>query len=157
MPYVLILFVAIAVTLVATHRNNRDLVTPRPHQQQANFDAMTFLAYRGAVLAYVGSNPSFVGTISSSNLQGQYPPAFLSSAGNYVSSVGLNGRLITSFANLSSGAAYTAMVVAGVDASIGISNGSSWISVAPDANKNTIPLNTPVPSGYAVSVVQIGA
>lgn len=154
--YMVILFAAIMTTLVATHRNNLDLVTPQPQQQQSAYDATTFLDYRSAVMAYVDAHPTFTGSVSSALLPNHYPATFLATAGNYVSPTGAGGRVTTAFANLPSGAGYAAMVAAGGDAAIGTSTGTSWISLAPDATKTPTSLNTAVPAGYTVSVTQTG-
>lgn len=156
MPYAVILLFALVTMLVTSERNNLRLVTPSSARQQSSVEATGFIAYRNAVLTFVQSNPTFVGVVPAESLLTPVSPSILAGAGNYVSSVGTNGRQITAYAKLSSGALFSAMASAGGDASLGTSTGTGWVSAAPDANKTEMPLNVAVPVGYAVSVMQIG-
>jgi hypothetical protein len=149
--------VAMALALWATYQNNNQMLTPSTYALQASSDATTFLAYRDAVTSYMQANPSFTGTVNAASLSGQFPATFLAGAGNYVSPTGNTGRVITCWANVPTGTVQQAVTQAGVDASIGTSSGSTWVSAAPSAVATPAPLSTPVNPGDIVSVIQIGS
>jgi hypothetical protein len=153
-PFILL---AIALTLLVVQKNNLLLVQPAAHTLQVNNDAGAFVAYRNAVWAYMDANKAFTGTIPVTSLSGQFSQAFLSGAGNYVTATGTAGRVITCYASVASGAVQPAVLAAGVDASIGTSNGAMWTSAAPGSTTVPTALNGSVPAGDIVSVIQIGS
>jgi len=145
------------LALWASYNNNTKLVTPAKYTLQMTSDATTFLAYRNAVASYLQAQPSFTGTVPAASLSGQFSTTFLASAGNFISATGTSGRVITCWAKVSSGTVQQAVTQAGVDASIGTSSGSTWVSAAPGAVTSPVALTTPVPAGDIVSVIQIGS
>lgn len=155
--------VFMAASLFATYAHINRTVTPSAYVEQMSASASTFLAYRDAVTSYMLANPSFTGSIPPSSLAVQLPASFFSTgtggnaAGNFVSAVGSSGRVVTCWASLPPGTAQQAMTKAGIDPSIGTSNGSGWVSLAPGSAATPVALTTPVPAGDVVSVIQIGA
>lgn len=149
--------VAMSLALWGAYKNDTRMITPVGYALQMNSDATTFLAYRNAVSSYMQVNPSFTGTVPAASLSGQFSATFLANAGNYISPTGAAGRVITSWAKVSNGTVQQAVTQAGVDASIGTSGGSTWISGAPGAISSPVALTTAVPAGDIVSVIQIGS
>lgn len=149
--------VAVVVTLGlwAQYQNVNSMVTPSKYTVQSTTDATTFLAYRNAVMAFMSANPGFTGSVPITSLAVQIPTSF--GAGNYVSAFGTTGRTITCWASVPPGTVQQAVTQAGVDPSLGTSNGSTWVSAAPGANATPVALSTPVPAGDIVSVIQIGS
>jgi hypothetical protein len=149
--------VFMSLALWGVYKNDARLITPPTYALQMNSDATTFLAYRNAVTSYMQVNPSFTGTVPATSLSGQFSAAFLVTAGNYISATGSSGRVITSWAKVSNGTVQQAVTQAGVDASIGTSSGSTWVTAAPGMVTSPVALTTPVPAGDIVSVIQIGS
>jgi hypothetical protein len=156
--YAPFVYIVITISLIALCRNNTQMITPSQAVQQMNSDAGYFLGYRSAVLAYMAANPTFTGSIPLASLATYSPMQFslLPGAGNYVSATGTAARLVTCWANVSTGSVQQAVMLAGDDASIGTSNGTTWTTAAPDVTQTQQPLNTPVKAGAIVSVIQIG-
>ena len=154
-PLVPLVVIVLMISLLATYQNNTKLVTPQPYTLQMNNDATTFLAYRNSVTSYLQVNPSFTGSVPAASLPAQFSTAFLAGAGNFVTATG-TGTVITCWAKVANGAAQQAMTLAGVDPSIGTSNGSTWVTAAPAAVVAPVVLTTTVPAGDIVSVIQIG-
>jgi hypothetical protein len=155
----LFLLIAIATTTIAIERNNVALVTPSQQNLLANNDAGQFLNYRNAVETYMLAHPTFTGVVPSASLYGQYSASFLAGAGNMVTATGTSGRIITSYASLRAGTAQIAEKMSGGNISIGLANaaGTTWTSVATNASLVPVALNTTVPGGAVVSVIQIGS
>jgi len=151
------LLLSIVWTTYAIGHNNLALVTPSRQKLTMTNDAGEFLVYRNAVAAYMAAHTTFIGTVPAASLTGQYSQTFLATASNVVTATGTAGRIITSYAKVSAGAIQTAEVRSGGDVSIGVSNGTTWTSAAPNAVKTPSPLNTAVPVGDIVSVFQIGS
>jgi hypothetical protein len=153
--------VFMSLALWGVYKNDTRLITPPTYTLQMNSDATTFLAYRNAVTSYMHSNPGFRGTVPAASISGQFPAVFFATTGgaasNYVSSTGGSGYVISCWAKLSTGTVYQAVTQAGGDASIGTSNGSTWVSAAPGVVTTPVALTTPVPAGDIVSVIQIGS
>lgn len=159
MPFAIIMFMSLMLGVIAMHKNNLYMVQqPSVHAQQVNSDAAEFIAYRDAVTAYMLTNRTFTGSVPNGSLTGNFSTAFLQNVGNVVTATGTAGRVITCYGKLATGTVQAAMIAAGVDASIGITNdGSTWVSAAPDALKTSTPLSASVPAGDIVSVIQIGS
>jgi hypothetical protein len=135
-------------------------VQPAAQRVSIQSAAAQFLSYRSAVMAYMTANPTFTGTISSSQLAvyaPQYSAVFLSSymASNAVTVSG-TGRMITVYAALPTGSLQQVLVQSGNDASIGLSAGSTWTTDANGVTTSPQPLNVTVPAGDVVSVVKTG-
>ena len=116
-----------------------------------------FLAYRNAVRTFVARNPTFTGTVSVAQLNGlgySFPSSLSSRAGNVVTTYGTSGRMIISFAALTPGAIAHAFELSEFDASLGLSNGSTWTSNASGAIPQALP--TPITQGSIVSVIVFG-
>jgi hypothetical protein len=154
--YAALLLMSIAFSTLAILKNNVVLVTPPQQQLHVNNDAGQFLAYRNAVSVYMAANKSFTGTIPATSLSGQFSAQFLAGAGNVVTATGTSGRVITAYASVATGTVQRAVVMSGGDASIGTSNGSTWTSAAPNASQTPTAMNTTVPVGDIVSIIQIG-
>lgn len=143
--------------LVATTRYQSAQLAPPTLALQASQAGQTFVSYSNAVAAFQRSNPTFVGSVSPSQLSAQGTPfngTFLASAGNAITAFGSAGRTITTFAALPASSINTIVSTTGGDASYGVSSGATWTSIAPSAAAQ--PLATAVPSGNVVSVIQIG-
>ncbi|BCF95352.1 type IV pilus biogenesis protein PilM [Paraburkholderia largidicola] len=154
--YAALMLMSIAYGTYAVLQNNVALVTPAPQRLAANNDAAQFLAYRNAVSVYMASHTAFIGTIPAASLTGQYSAQFLATAGNVVTATGTSGRVITSYAKVAAGVVQQAFVMSNGDASIGISHGTTWTSAAPNAVQTPTAMNTTVPAGDIVSIIQIG-
>ncbi len=146
-----------ALTLITVEHNNVALLTPSRAAQQRTAEAGEFLSYRDAVTNYAVSHPAFVGAVPLTSLSGSYSATFASGAGNFVTSAGTNARVITSYAAVAGGTVAAAIKQSGGDASIGTSSGSTWVSAGPGASVAPQPLNTSVPAGDIVSVLEIGS
>jgi hypothetical protein len=149
--------VSIFLALFFTNENNARLVQPTHASMQMNTDAAMFVAYRNAVSSYMAANPTYTGTIPLASLPGVSMFASLSNAGNSVTATGTTGRVITAWAQVSAGAVQQVENQTGGDASIGISNGSTWTPAAAGTDVTTLPLTTAVNTGFIVSVIQTGA
>lgn len=145
------------IALIAVEQSHSNSISPIQKTVQAELAGETFVAYRNAVMIYQQSNPSFSGVVSNAALAGQgstFSTEFLNTAGNAITNVGTNGKVITAFAVLPSGSLKAALNKTDNDWSFGISSNNSWTSAAPGATP--IPLATTVPNGSVVSVIQIG-
>ncbi len=154
MPLMILAFFGSMIAFQQIHV--RDNVAP-VIVSRASTAAQSFLAYRAAVGLYLQINPTFTGTVTPAMLvaQGaQFPAAFIGSAGNAITATANNGRVITCFAALPSGAITAVLALSENDASVGIANGPNWSSSA--LNGAPVPLASAVPNGNIVSVVQIG-
>ena len=143
--------------LVATTRHQSAQLAPSSPALQAAQAGQTFVSYSNAVAAFQRSNPTFVESVSPSQLSAQGTPfngTFLASAGNAITAFGTAGRTITAFAALPTSSINTIVSATDGDASFGISSGATWTSIAQNATAQ--PLATAVPSGNVVSVIQIG-
>lgn len=121
----------------------------------AEADGEFFLAYRDAVRTFVATNPAFTGTVSNAQIAAlgfAFPSSFYSVASNRITPYGSAGRMITSYASLPPGARAHAYEVAEFDASLGVSNGSTWTSVAPGATPQALPASITAGSIVSVSV-----
>lgn len=148
---------AVGTSVVATQRLQSTAMEPAKQLQQADQSGQTFVAYASAIAAFLNANPSFMGTVTASQLAAQGTPfsaAFLATAGNKISAFGSTGRTVVSYASLPAGAIYTINQLTEGDASYGMSSGSSWTSIAPGAGAQALPSATPV--GSVVSVIQLG-
>lgn len=143
------------VGLIAMQAHHTQAITPSVQAERSELDGQSFLAYRDAVLSFVQSNPSFTGSIPVSYFSNKFPTKFLQNAAHHVSATSSgNGRIITCYAALSSGALHAARLASDNDASLGRSFGTYWVS-AVDAT-HAEPLALTIPSGNVVSVIQIG-
>lgn len=155
-------FLAIAVfgffvALVGEDSARARHLLPATSTLQANFDGNTFVSYRNAVALYVKNNPTHTGTVSATALNAQgtsFPTQFLAIAGNGVTSTGVNGRVVTSYAVLPTGAMATIKQATENDASFGYAAGTNWISNLPASTASPLPVA--VPNGAVVSVIRVG-
>jgi hypothetical protein len=153
-PLVVVFFLT-SHFLLATSRSRASM--PSTTALASSQSGQMFVAYRDAVLTYSSANPAFMGSVSDAQLATQgtpFPTSFTGSAGNVITTTGAAGRIITVYANLPAGALASAASSTSSDASLGTSNGSYWTSIGPGATPQS--LATVVPSGYTVSVNQIG-
>jgi hypothetical protein len=154
MPLMILAFFGSVIAFQQTHVKDN---VASAKVSQASTSAQSFLAYRAAVGIYLQNNPAFTGTVTSAMLSAQgvqFPAGFIASAGNAITATANNGRVITCFAALPTGAITVALTLSENDASLGIANGTNWSSSA--LNGALVPLATAVPNGNIVSVVQIG-
>lgn len=152
-----VLVLSFFTALAAIYKHQSTAMLPSSQAQQAEYAGQTFIAYSGAVAAFMNKNPSFTGTISVAQLDGgsnSFSQQFLATAGNSVTSFGASGRTVMSYAKLPFGALNSIAKITGGDASYGISSGSSWISIAVGASEQ--PLITAVPQGSTVAIFQVG-
>lgn len=158
MRFVLPVLVFVLMTgLVAIYRYQSTSTVPQVQTLQATQAGQMFVAYAGAVAAFMSSNPTFTGSVSATQLASQGTPfsaAFLARAGNAVTAFGSSGRTITSYASLPPGAINAIAPATEGDASYGLSSGTTWTSSAQGSNPQA--LATTVPDGSVVSVIQIG-
>ncbi len=153
-PLIVIVFLS-SQFMLATSRSRAAM--PSTSALVSAQSGQVFVAYRDAVLAYLNANPAFTGSINPAQLTAQgtpFPPSFTGTAGNAITLTGASGRIVTVYASLPAGALASAALATNYDASLGTSDGSSWTSIAFGATSQ--PLATAVPSGYTVSVNQIG-
>ncbi len=131
---------------------------PQAMVEKAELSGQTFVAYRDAVVNYQKNNPTFIGSVSAEALAAQgnlFSAVFLDSAGNDITPAGVAGRIITSYAELPTGAINAALDMTENDASFGIAlTNKAWMSSV--HSTTSMPLATSVPSGALVSVVQVG-
>ncbi|WP_408199556.1 type IV pilus biogenesis protein PilM [Paraburkholderia sediminicola] len=154
-----LVFVICAATLVY-ETDTLQAVQPAAQTVSVQAAAAQFLSYRSAAMAYMTANPTFTGTIQSSQLTAyspQYSPVFISNyaASNAVTVSG-TGRMITVYAALPTGSVQQVLVQSGNDASIGLSAGTTWTTDANGVTTSPQPLNVAVPAGDVVSVVKTG-
>lgn len=143
------------ISLLALQVHHTQAITPSVQAERSELDGQTFLAYRDAVSSYMQGDPNFTGALPSSYFSGQFSAKFLQHAAHHVSATSSgNGRVITCYAALSPGALHAARLASDNDASLGVSSGTHWVSAA-DAT-HAEPLAIAIPSGNAVSVIQIG-
>ncbi|MBB5547433.1 type IV pilus biogenesis protein PilM [Paraburkholderia fungorum] len=149
---------SVALTL-ARHQASSSV----PNVQVVNIAsaAAQFLNYRSAVMAFMGANPTYTGTLSTSQLA-PYNHGFSASftsqyaAGNAISAIS-NGYEVTVYAALPVGTLETLLEQTGDDVSFGVSAGSTWTSKALEAGvvPTPQPLNTSLASaGDIVSVFE---
>lgn len=157
MGYLMPLIVlSVFIGLVAVHAHHTQAMTPSVQAEQSELDGRHFLAYRNAVLSFIQRNPGFTGTVAANALEGQFTAEFLNTVGNYITATSSGkGRIITCYATLSPGALYAARIASDNDASLGMSLGTHWVSIA-SAVGHSEPLAVSIPHGKVVSVIQIG-
>lgn len=141
---------------IATHWNNADSLAVPSSEFEAEKIGTAFLQYRNAVATFQRQNPTFTGSVPAQSLIAlgfHFPEDFLHLAGNAISATGASGRIVTSYAKLSGGAASIAQHASQGDASLGVASGPNWTSYHAGA---VTPLLATVPDGAVVSVIQIG-
>ncbi|WP_157896869.1 hypothetical protein [Acidovorax carolinensis] len=151
-----ILVVAFFTGMTSLRLYQSTVNTPSSKELYATQASEMFVAYAGAVSAFMNSNPSFTGSVSGAQLAAQgaiFSASFLSTAGNTVTAFGTAGRTVTTYATLPTGALGTLATLTEGDASYGTATGATWTSIAAGATPQ--PLATSVPNGYTVSVIQI--
>lgn len=130
---------------------------PGSTELQSSQSAQTFVNYANALAAFQSRNPTFVGTVTGSQLSAigiSFSADFLATATNKISAFGSNGRTLTAYAQLQPGALGKIIELTEADASYGTSNGSTWTSVMPGALAQPITLNAPL--GSVVYQIQLG-
>jgi hypothetical protein len=148
---------AFFMSILSVQKAQSAMSNPASVELQSSQSGQTFVSYQRAVAAYMQTNPTFIGTVSSAALTTQKTPfsaSFLAIASNAVTATAGGGRVVTSFAALPTGALRDALNISDNDLSLGLASGANWISAAYGAT--AVPLSTAVPSGNVVSVIQIG-
>lgn len=159
MGYMLLPAVVLALILGLTSiaRDQAKSVIPSSGGAQLENAGETFISYRNAVMAYQRANPSFTGSVPASvfvETGAQFSQAFLQTAGNSITAFGTNGRVVTAYVSLPTGAISAATAMTENDASLGLATGANWKSFAPGASDQ--PLAVAVPNGALVSITQTG-
>lgn len=150
------LILMLFISLTTIYRFQSTALTPSNTALLADQSGEMFVAYVGAVAAFMRNNPTFNGTISGAQLASQGRPfstPFLQMASNAVTTFGTNGRTITTYATLPVGALNSVISVTERDASYGLASGMTWTSITPGSTAQ--PLATSVPHGSIVSVIQL--
>lgn len=123
-------------------------------------DAQSFVNYRDAVSSFQRSNPTFIGTVTYTQLQNigyQFSPEIQAKTSNAITQVSTGtGRTITVYGALAQGAVSEILKLTDNDASFGVASGTNWYSSAIGGNGVATPLATVVPNGATVAVIQIG-
>jgi hypothetical protein len=140
---------------IASYQSNR----PAPSRQSVSVVAagQQFIAYRNAIDDYVAKNPSFTGSVTPQMITLPYGFNLPFATGNQVvKTPSGNGQIAVVWANLPQGALFSSAVGIRGDMSLGLVGASGqWVS--PIASSvSPIPAGISIPSGYSVSVVQIG-
>lgn len=146
------------IGMLALQSYSAQQVLPPSSTIKTNQVGQQFIAYRNAIALYLQNNPAFLGTVTAAALAAQGTPfnaIFLASVGNAITATGISGRVITCYGDLGPGGLASATQFSDNDASLGLASGANWTSIA--AGSTAQPLTTAVPSGNAVSVVQIGS
>jgi len=141
------------VSLIGIERNRAIQSIPAPVATNAIQAGQAFVAYRNSVMAYQDQHQSFTGTVPPNQL-GYFSADFLAVAGNAITATGTNGRIVTCYAALPTGALATVLDITDHDASFGIALNGTWTSSALGATAQ--PLAVSVPNGDVVSVHQTG-
>lgn len=150
------LILMLFISLTTTHRFQSTALVPSMTTLQASQSGEMFVAYTGAVAAFMRNNPTFMGTISGAQLATQGTPfstPFLQMTSNAVTAFGTNGRTVTTYATLPVGALNSVISVTKGDASYGLTSGTTWTSITPGSIAQ--PLAASVPHGSIVSVIQL--
>lgn len=151
-----ILVVAFFTGITAFYQHQSTTIAPSSKELHATQAGQMFVAYAGAVSAFMSNNPSFTGSVSGAQLASQgaiFSASFLLTASNAVTAFGTAGRTVTTYAALPAGALGSLAKLTEGDASFGMSTGATWTSIVPGAAPQ--PLATSVPYGNTVSVIQI--
>ncbi|WP_304350915.1 type IV pilus biogenesis protein PilM [Comamonas testosteroni] len=148
---------AIFTSLIGYQRLFATTTLPSTKTLQASISAQTFVSYANALMAYQLRNPSFVGSVTGTQLAAMgnsFSPEFLGTAGNSITAFGTAGKRLSAYAQLQAGALGEVIQSTEGDASYGTSTGSTWTSVIPGAI--ALPLSVNAPNGSVVYVVEIG-
>lgn len=122
------------------------------HSEQS---AQNFIQYVNTISAFQIKNPAFLGSIGSnqiSTLGNEFPGNFLSKVNNRINAFGNSGRTLIISGELQVGALGNIIDLTEADASYGISNGNTWVSI----NGNVSELDHNIPIGHVVYIVRIG-
>ena len=148
---------AIFSGLTGIYRLHADSILPPTKVVISSHSAKTFINYADALTAFQLRNPSFVGSVTATQLAEIGRPisaSFLASAGNSITAFGANGRILTAYATLQPGALGEIIAITESDASYGTVNGNTWTSVIPGSTSQ--PLGLTAPLGSIVYVSQTG-
>lgn len=153
----LVAVLAIFTGLIGYQRLHSNSTLPSSKSLQASMSAQTFVRYTNALTAYQLRNPSFIGTVTGSQLSAMgssFSTEFLGTAGNSITAFGTAGKRLSAYAQLQAGALGEIIQSTEGDASYGTSGGSTWTSVIPGAS--ALPLSVNAPTGSVVYVIEIG-
>ncbi len=141
--------------LISVQNTTNQSAQPSTVQTIADNAGITFLAYRNALLTYITANPTLTGTIATNTLA---LPAGLTlppgTGNNVIATASGNGRIIYAWATLPTGTLATLTNAQQGDPSLGIVNGTQWISPVYGPNAAVAPVFAPNRS--TLSVQQIG-
>jgi hypothetical protein len=140
-------------------RQNDFVQSQSPDYQivRAQTSGVAFLRYRDSVYRYLEAHPGYSGSVPAGSLDEQFSAEFLSKVGNLITPTASGGgTVITCYAAIPANALADALARSENDASFGISNGSTWTSMASGVSQTPAPLSVAIPNGNVVSVVQIG-
>lgn len=153
LPMLLSVFLVGAGMLVHGQAN---AVLPPAAQTSATAMGQGFVAYRNAVDAAVTQNPDFTGSVPAGILALPSGMPLPPGAGNQVTATPSGaGRIVTSWAALPPSSVFAVVKGMNGDASLGRASGTQWVSPV-YGNMGSLPSGVQVPSGDAVSIVQIG-
>jgi hypothetical protein len=148
MRYMALLIFAMMSAALTYAQYEAKSVAPNAQVVSITSAVTQFLNYRSAVMSFMTANPSFTGTIATSQLSShglEVSSTFASqyAAGNAVTSVG-SGYQVTVYASLPAGSLQALLQQTGDDISIGLSAGSTWTSQALGSSvaSSPQPLNT---------------
>lgn len=129
-------------------------------QVVAEVSGQAFAAYRNAVTNYMIANPTFTGSsVPAASLTPYLAPGQPIPAGatNSVGSTPSGGHVIYAWIQMPPGSGFSMVKSLGGDASIGIVNGSQWVSPVYGV-EGSVPISLgPLPSGTVLSIIQIGS
>lgn len=140
--------------LIALQDTTNQNALPPTKQLLADNSGQAFLAYRNALLTYITANPTLTGTIATNLLTlpaGQTLPPGTSN--NVIVTPG-GGRIIYAWATLPPNTLNTLSNLQSGDPSLGLVNGTQWISPAYGIQATVVPAY--VPNGSVLSILQIG-
>lgn len=141
------------VGFIALQAHQTQVIMPSVQTTQKELEGRSFIAYRDAVQSFVENNRSFTGSVPLHSLHISLPESLLNKVNNHIYDLSSNQKVIVCYADLFPGAVQAALEASHHDAAIGMVRGANWLSMANGAALQ--PLNTTIPDGNIVSVVQI--